>query len=35
MQLSERLDNIENVIISMLEKDLEEACQKRIKGSLK
>lgn len=35
MQLSDRLDNFENVIINILEKDPDEAFKKRMKGRLK
>ena len=35
MQLSECSDNLENVIINILQKDLGEAFQKRKKGKLK
>jgi hypothetical protein len=35
MHLSDRLDNIENVIINMLEKDPDEAFKERRKGRLK
>ena len=35
MQLCERLDNLENVIINILEKDPDEAFKKRMKGRLK
>ena len=34
MQLSERFDNFENVIINILEKNPDEAFQKRMKGRL-
>jgi hypothetical protein len=35
MQLFERLDNLENVIINILEKDHDEAFKKRMNGRLK
>ena len=35
MQLSERLDNFENNIINLLEKEPDEAFEKRMKGRLK
>ena len=35
IHLSDRLDNIENFIINVLEKDSDEAFKKRMKGRLK
>ena len=34
MQLSERLDNFENAIINVLEKETDEAFRKKMKGRL-